>query len=218
MRSRESFGLGICRKRGETYEILLCQRRVSYEFLEFLRGRFLVNDYNKITKLYIGMTKKEKELLMSDNFNMMISHAGIIENINSRKRINIAIDYIKKNMVNDQQYKDLIWDLPKGKQEQNEKALDTAIRETKEELDISPNQYRVLFDISPINTSYIDYNVLYNFTFYIAEYTAQKDVWQVDNLEIHTAKWYSLSDLQTINSPLVDTMVDILSKYQNYRS
>ncbi len=217
MRSRDSFGLGICRKRGETYEILLCQRRVSYEFLEFLRGRFLNDDYEKINKLYIGMTKKEKELLMSNNFNNMISHAGVKENINSRKRINNAIEYIRKGTNNNQQYKDLIWDLPKGKQEKFEKDLDTAVRETQEELSISPNQYKVLFDISPIRASYIDYEVTYNFTFYVAEYTSMTDEWQVDNLEIHMAKWHSFDDLQVINSPLVGTMNDILAKFRDYK-
>ena len=218
MRSRDSFGLAICKKGvNNQVQILLCRHRVSYEFLEFVRGRFIFGDYTKIIKLFDNMTKLEKEIILSNDFEIMTKHANLKINYNiCRKKINNAIEYIKTKNINGT--KNLIWDLPKGRSEINEKPLDTAMRETEEELQLNLNHYRIISDLLPVMTSYIDYDVVYNFMFYFAQYTSPTDDWIVDNLEVDFAKWFTLEEVKKINSPLNDTIISLLSKYEDYCS
>ena len=161
------------------------------------------------------MTEIEKKLVLSHNFELMLRHANIKVNNNlSRKKLTNAIEYIRtKNITG---IKDLIWDLPKGRPELNEKPLDTAIRETEEELSLNNEHYKILLDLMPVITSYIDYEVTYNFMFYFAEYLSPNDEWTVDNLEVEHAQWFTIDEIKEINSPLTDAMITILTQYKEY--
>ena len=92
------------------------------------------------------------------------------------------------------------------------------MRETEEELQLNLNHYRIISDLLPVMTSYIDYDVVYNFMFYFAQYTSPTDDWIVDNLEVDFAKWFTLEEVKKINSPLNDTIISLLSKYEDYCS
>ena len=55
-------------------------------------------------------------------------------------------------MISSVTHEPMNWDLPKGKRERGELPVDTAIRETKEEVNLNPNDYRFLSKMPIIYT------------------------------------------------------------------
>jgi hypothetical protein len=65
-----SYGIiGICETKGKK-EFLICQRSNTYEYVEFIRGRY---KYSDLFRLFSLMSKEEKERLLVDDFNVMLN-------------------------------------------------------------------------------------------------------------------------------------------------
>lgn len=73
-----------------------------------------------------------------------------------------------KKLINGTNSIDSIWEIPKGRPSENEKPINTAIREFKEETDLSIDSYRFLTHVKPIINSYIVNKCSYTHTYFIA--------------------------------------------------
>ncbi len=65
---KQSYGVAICRQMNGNAQVLLCRRRTTYEYGEFVLGKYDVNDLDKIKLLINCMTTSEKLDLLSWNF------------------------------------------------------------------------------------------------------------------------------------------------------
>lgn len=163
------------------------------------------------------MTREEQQLVLKRDFDKLWSYADNKEfsryKESCKKKFNEVIKLITRDSIKN--YKELIWDLPKGRQDKAELNLDTAIRETHEEIGLSPKNFRILFDRLPIITTYIDYNVMYKMTFYVAEYSSDCDeVWNINSGEIDKVEWWPLSRVVAeFTGPLYESVVGILESY-----
>ena len=77
MKTKYSFGLGICKYADDGCpSILICKKRVSYEFLDFVRGLYPTDDdYTHLKILINRMNKIERDLIASMDFTKIWSHA-----------------------------------------------------------------------------------------------------------------------------------------------
>ena len=186
MRIQKSYGIACYRKRWNklNYEFLFINKRLSYAFISFIKGMYEKNiNSPNISKLLNQMTVDEKIILKSLDFNIIWYKYYIEKSDTNQKTINMYNRFKKKfdnNFMKDggkhllyliekSTSVNLIWEIPKGHKNNKEFEINAAIREFYEETSISKYKYKILFDIKPIVYSFIDENVQYIYTYYIAK-------------------------------------------------
>ena len=66
-----SFGVICFRVREDTTEYLMVQRKDSFSFVEFMRGKYDVGNRQYIAKLFSTMTDRERKLLLTQTFSWL---------------------------------------------------------------------------------------------------------------------------------------------------
>lgn len=150
-----SFGL-ILIQQGNPNKYLMQKRKDSIAYLEIIRGKFQLNNIEYIQKLIDNCTINEKEKLINDKTEKMITilkpkdfqivydrvyklKNGFICNHN-KYDIHYFIEHSNKNLT------DCEYSFPKGRKNQNESIMNCAIRETYEETNLQCNVDYILTD------------------------------------------------------------------------
>ena len=66
-----SLGIVLVDKRHSKKKYLMIQRRDTLGFVEFMRGKYSINNINYIKKLFKIMSKKERELILNNDFDTL---------------------------------------------------------------------------------------------------------------------------------------------------
>lgn len=179
-----SFGI-ICYKiEDNIVKYLMIQRKDSLSFMEFIRGKYKINDIEYIKKLIYSMTNNELDILLNKPFDDIWNYTWSQNNLSCIKyttefidskykfeSINIIIkniinDYISNNIKNNEQE----WGFPKGRRKLKENDLDCAIREFAEETRLSIGDIDIVNDNKPFEEIfYGTNNILYKHTYYISK-------------------------------------------------
>lgn len=160
---------------------LLISRRTSLGFLEFMRGRYIIDDKLSIIKLLKQMHDDELYLLKNNNFNYLWKYVWCIDNINEiidrdYNYSNGKFNIIKNNgLLNDclknikPEYKNYEWGFPKGRRLNIEKNIDCAKREFIEETNLNESDFKILENIDCITENLIGTNnINYKHIYFIA--------------------------------------------------
>lgn len=161
--------------------ILLIRRKHSYAFVNFVLGKYDINDLYGINKLFREMTDEEKDKLrdwkFSDLWNdiwnapetrkCLIKKYGPAKErfINIRNGIYINPDYNQRRTMfiklenfikfNKSKFIEPDWGFPKGKKEKGEQSIDCAKRELFEETNLKENDDYIHLDkIYPLFEQY----------------------------------------------------------------
>lgn len=122
---------------------------------------------------------------------------------------------------------DAIWEIPKGRPEENETALDTAVREFEEETGGNINNYRILYDINPIKINYKNADCLYNNEYFVAIsnnwiHASQYNCYE-NNREVEEIRWVNIDEVKFLNRGqhnhkrmilLVNTIAKLIKPYK----
>jgi ADP-ribose pyrophosphatase YjhB (NUDIX family) len=227
-KTKYSYGMAVCTLVNDIPQIVLCRKRISYEFVEFIHGKYtLPKEWGKVKALINKMTNVEKMEILSFNFNRMWRYASFgypNDAYSLHCKYKFEKNFTNKtklcNLIKNSSCGELIWDLPKGRPDKNESILDTAIRETREEIGLTLADYKLTFD-KPITYNYVEYGVNYVMKFFLAEYI-KKDLStpfifkNIDTKEVDMVKWWGKESIQYINTPLKKTILTLIDQYQNY--
>jgi 8-oxo-dGTP pyrophosphatase MutT (NUDIX family) len=143
-------------------EFIMVQRSCSLGLLEFMRGRYKLDDYHQIISLFQQMTQDEIDLISTGDFHKIwISLWGkpcpekayygeYLASLEKFSKLNnkqesedhLALDFYTKNIQ--PSYVEKEWGFPKGRRNFNEKDLDCSIREFMEETGYTRDQFTVL--------------------------------------------------------------------------
>lgn len=164
-----SYGI-ICYHINSNREIkyLLIQRKDSLCYIEFIRGKYDLNNLNFLCNIFKCITNDEKEIIKNKDFDFLWKKLWKnFNNINKFKKeydeskhkfnklksgykINnqlIDLDYIYKiteNNNNESVYNHNEWEFPKGRRNINEKNLYCALREFEEETGIHKKTLQIM--------------------------------------------------------------------------
>jgi len=232
---KDSYGVAICRM-GKQPEILLCRRRITYEFNEFVFGKYRMNEMSKVAKLLQGMTVQEKLDIMTLNFRHIWWRADLQfpEQMKPQQHSfytacqrKFEANFLRDNgrklieLIQNSESQELLWEIPKGRMDKDENPLNTAMRETREESGVHPEEYSILFDISPNSYVIEAYNISYHMHFYISTYNGIEVNNQFKHRhvkEIDSVRWWTLSELQKSDTEYINKVaLPILKKYTKYR-
>jgi 8-oxo-dGTP pyrophosphatase MutT (NUDIX family) len=217
-------------------KILLVQRRNTIGFIEFIRGKYNVIDYNYIIKLFNMMTFDEKRILRAyESFDMIRTVIGLKRENNykgeyddAKRKYMILKQHQNGDLVNtllDKSYTKWSspeWGIPKGRRNNKEYDIDCAVREFVEETGIKCKNINVYRNIKPIEELYTGINgVVYKHIYYIAEIKntpeANENVIRVEkggflNYEISNIKLFSLTEAHKLIRPYYVSKLNAIKK------
>jgi len=154
-----SYGVILFKLNKNNNEILMINRKDSLCYIDFIRGKYKINDIKYIQILLNRMSiveinnikiKEYSELwkslwnIKTDDFNKNKEYKQ------SEKKFN-KIKMIKDIFNNIKGYSNSEWEFPKGKKNRNETNKEGACRELEEEINIKKNDYKLLNNIIPIS-------------------------------------------------------------------
>lgn len=209
-----SFGI-ICYKiENNIIKYLMIQRKDSLSFMEFVRGKYSINDNYYIKELFDCMTKNEKSMLLNKDFDEIWSYTWCQlsnssfkhtkEYVESKQKFEYLSTYnilknIFKNSTNNILEQE--WGFPKGRKKLKEKDIECAIREFCEETQLNKNDITIN-DIVPFQEIFFGTNkILYKHVYFIAKLTKEDSVVFIDNncieqvREVRALKWFSYDEV-----------------------
>ena len=180
---------------------LMVQRKDSLNYVEFIRGKYDVQNRSYLMKLLSYMTPIEREKIRNNDFetlwkNMWCKHIDQENNKNFNKefvdavlKFNILKEGVWLNPVSENEekiffnlnyildntiaeYTETEWGFPKGRRNINEDDISCAVREFREETGIVPKYIRLCADIKPCEEVFSGTNkIRYKHVYYIAKYS-----------------------------------------------
>ncbi len=190
--------------------LLIC-RKDTFGYVEFIRGRYDVNDETYLTQLFREMSRSERLRLQQETFETLWNRMWINQKSQqyrheferSKKSFQIisSPDFPKNLSYYDKKipclWNEPEWGIPKGRRNLKESDLQCAQREFLEETGIDSTQYTIL-NTKPIEETFVGTNdIRYKHIYYLARCKKYIDI-QLDknNLdqmaEVSKIGWFNL--------------------------
>lgn len=193
-------------------KFLMAQRKHSYGFVDFLRGKYKVDNIDGINFYFQQMTPDEINKIATMTFDELwidLWNNDQVRINNIKKEYNIAktkftqlkedveldanLDYFIKNVKSIYQTNE--WGFPKGRKNKNESNRDCAIREFEEETNIDRSNFNLIDFIEPIEENFIGTNgIKYRHVYYIAELKEKINISVENNNEISQVLFFNYND------------------------
>lgn len=188
-----------------TIKLLMIMRKHSLTYIEFIRGKYNINNIDDIRKLLILMTINENTKIRTDNFDTLWSDLWMLTANNKifKKEYFSAKDKFTRlkelnfyNILDNScsKYIDPEWGFPKGRKNINENIKSCAIREFNEETMINDT---VLIDhIDTIQELYVGTNnINYRNIYYLGYNRNTKINYDPDySFETGDIKWLTVNE------------------------
>lgn len=244
---KKSYGIILCKINSTTnkMEALLVHKRYTYAYSMFVHGKYAKPNiwpkmsYNVISNLLNQMTLEELLDIWSLDFKQMWYRIWLnaIENEWYKKKyVKFYLSFIKhdngeglrKLIQQVKNYATLTYECPKGRQlNQSETAIDCAIRETKEETNLTKKEYTIIPNIKRY-VNYISLGTRYICTYYIAilnpnvKYYNPNTIRTIQQInEVSDTKWFDIEKIRLIDDSkrhleaLVTPAFKLVRKYIN---
>jgi len=195
-------------------EILLIRRKDSLAFIDFMRGKYNLEDIDYIFNLFNKMTIKERELIENNNFQYLWNYLW---------GINVAIQYKNEEKISKSKfykikngfyfnnefynlekiykkcytsYLEPEWGFPKGRRNYQEKDIICGLREFEEETGYNKNNLIILHNVFPLEeiftgSNYKSYKHKY-FLAYMPQNIEPEKSFQI--YEIGEIKWININN------------------------
>jgi ADP-ribose pyrophosphatase YjhB (NUDIX family) len=217
-----SYGV-ICINDGK---VLMIRRKDSLSYIEFLRGKYEIDDHVYITKLLNGCSIQERNNLKKLTFNelwekLWFIQDGVIKPQTERmlkeyKQSKSKLETLQNTHLFrlleecEGSYTEPEWEFPKGRRSNHESNMKCAIREFQEETDLSDKEYTLLDNVNPLSEEYIGSNgVRYKHIYYLAFYKGNR------GLSINSDKFEQFSEIGDISWLTIDECSKRLRKEQS---
>jgi len=160
---------------------LMIRRKDSFGYIDFMRGKYYLNNPLQIQNLINEMSISEKESLLTNEFHQLWDKLWIYspnkehfygeEQKTKSKFELLKPDLYEKIRSSPTNWKETEWEFPKGKRNVNEKDMECAIREFEEETGISVKSIDLLENVFPFEENFIGSNRKpYKNKYYLARY------------------------------------------------
>jgi hypothetical protein len=188
-------------------KFLMIQRKNSLGYLEFMRGRYDVNNNDNINYIFEQMTQNEIIDILTKEFDLLWNNLWDENNIKNKNHYKEYITSKQKfyelklnkiDFISNLKPKFLFneWGFPKGRRELYESDIICAIREFEEETNIKENMYNLLESCNKIKENLIGTNgINYLHNYYLAILNSEK-IKNIDskNREIGNIKVMSFNE------------------------
>lgn len=223
---------------------LMIRRKNTFGYIDFIRGKYMLNNYQQIKLMFNEMTSEEKNNITMLSFdelwaNMWGEGQLLLQYRSEELHACKKFEALKKGIICDGEQVDLTslthnsgslwsepeWEFPKGRRNYQEKDLDCALREFEEETGISKDNINVVENLLPFEEIYIGSNYKsYKHKFFLANATSENvDLSNYQQNEVSKLEWKNLDDcLNTIRpyslekKQLITNINKVLEEYRLY--
>lgn len=200
---------------------LMVQRKYSFSYVEIIRGKYELDNIDYINNMIQYMTADERKRLTTLPFQQLWDELWYVtdKEINREKEMNISnekfnllkngltitkndihIEYSLNKLIKNAKYKYNFpeWGFPKGRRNLNEKNIDCANREFKEETSIKNDEYQII-NLSPLEELFMGMNnIKYKNIYYISQICKKVDIKvdqtnELQKIEISDIQWHNLN-------------------------
>ena len=205
-------------------EIVMIEKHDSISYIEFIRGKYTIENKDYIQLLIDRMSLSEKEKIIKYSFDELWNDIWYSDNNSkefnkSNKKYNTIKNdlhqYIKKSS---KKYEYNEWEIPKGRRNQDETNKDCAIREFMEETNITSDKYEIFDNIIPFEEEYTGSNNIKYKNVYYLSYLKNNINLEIDrqNLEqlheVKNIKWINKDEFKQYVRDYSDYKIDLLNK------
>ena len=196
-------------------EIFIIKRKDTLSFVDFMRGKYSIEDKNYITNLLNNMTVNERLFILNNDFDSIWQYLWNYNTNNSYKNeektsktkflnlkngySNIFESYDLESLIKlcDKNYSEPEWGFPKGRRNYQEKDIVCALREFEEETGYEKKDIAIINNIVPYEeifsgSNYKSYKHKY-FIGIINNNYIPKNNYQI--YEITEIKWVSIDSV-----------------------
>jgi 8-oxo-dGTP pyrophosphatase MutT (NUDIX family) len=163
----------------------MIQRKHTLGYIEFIRGRYNIDNIDGIVYLFQQMTPREIELISKNDFDKLWSDFwGNSQPVHQNSQNEFEKAKEKFNILKNEEdelslsfyvnnvrpaWNQSEWGFPKGRRNKQEENLTCAKREFEEESDLQDSEYIILDNINPVVEDFIGTNgVKYRHVYYLA--------------------------------------------------
>lgn len=218
-------------------KLLFIQRKHTLGFLEFIRGRYNIDNVDGIIFLFQQMTQEEIDKIKRLSFDELWNDVWG----NKNKTLYHNEYYVSKEKFNKLKTKDdnelplhfytdnikptwgfAEWGFPKGRRNLKELDIECAIREFQEETNYNDEEFIILDNICPIEENFIGTNgINYRHIYYIAISLTKKKPTidlsnQIQNNEIGAIDFFNYEEIMKLIRPYHTERQDIVTKVYIY--
>jgi 8-oxo-dGTP pyrophosphatase MutT (NUDIX family) len=154
-----SYGVILFKLTEDGLRFLMVRRKCSFSYIDFIYGNYINDNNTQIQYLFDEMSLSEHEYIKENPFQKCYQSCwdnkktdAILENKFNGVDINFFINNSTKK------WKEPEWDFPKGKKNNKELDLTTAIREFKEETGFNENNIEQIENILPFEEIFMGSN------------------------------------------------------------
>ena len=197
-------------------KILLIRRQHSIGYIEFIRGRYEIDNECSINKLLELMTDEERYYIINNNFNTVWE--GLWKNTSRSKlyekeflKSSEKFEFVKTNFMNiltasKSKFDIPEWGFPKGRRNYMEKDIECAKREFMEESGLSEQDFLILYRIYPINEIFFGTNqVKYKHVYFLSASCCERELKINENKnqiqEIGDIGWFDYNEVVNLIRP-----------------
>ena len=211
---------------------LMIRRKDTLGYVDFMRGKYPLYNYNYLHNIINEMTIEEKERIMTQKFDILWSdlwgeNVGIqyrIEEKTSREKFDLLTYgitngsnfYNLESLVSgsDTAWKEPEWGFAKGRRNYQEKDINCALREFQEETGYSKNSINIIQNLVPFEEIFTGSNYKsYKHCYYIAYINNNiKPIQNFQKTEVSKMEWKTFSDALEIIRPYNIEKISVLSR------
>jgi len=220
-------------KQNTNDKVLLVQRKDTIGYVEFMRGKYDVNNLKYINKIFELMTSNEKKKILEVwDFDQLRNMMGMNKSSRPyRNEYDIAKNKFDelKNREGDLNLKNIIensrniwveteWGIPKGRRHIRESDKDCAIREFKEETGLSDSDFVLIENVKPLEEIYtgingIIYKHIYFYAYCITDCLPTVDPTNlIQTAEIGNIGWFNYREAITKLRPYHQEKINVVRK------
>ena len=239
-----SIGFIVFRIFNKQMQYLMIRRKDTLGFIDFMRGKYSINNKTYILNMLNQMTIKEKQSLLENTFSDLwyhiwgkekLSSQYKSEEISSQEKYNLLKNgvyqdnekvYDLKSLIeesnNEETWSEPEWGFPKGRRNFQEKDFACALREFTEETGIHTSHLTNIQNILPFEevftgSNYKSYKHKYYVAFCKNSSSVQMNAYQTS--EVSSMQWFSFEDCNKIIRPYnleKKRMLSKINKTLNY--
>ena len=208
----------------------MIQRKHSLNYVEFIRGKYNINNLKKLVNCFELMSKDEIQKIKNNEFDYLWN--DLWKETSNHKLYQKEYKKSKK-LFNNLKNSDLLdklleitpiydtpeWGIPKGRRNFFEKNIDCAIREFSEETSMKENNHIILKNLYSVQENYIGTNGLnYKHIYYLSITSSDNTIdyentcFENINNEIGNIGWFSWDEAVKKIRPYYKSKIELLNK------
>lgn len=191
--------------------LMIC-RKDTIGYIEFIRGKYSLNNKSYIINIISEMTNAEKMRILNIDFNVLwkelwgenVNHHYNEEQHNSKEKFDSlkngvsygSEDYNLKKLIDESNtiWEEAEWGFPKGRHNNNEKDLMCALREFEEETGYSRYSLKIVQNLMPFEeiftgSNYKSYKHKYYIAHIVTDNTDESASTNFQNSEVSKIQW-----------------------------